>query len=397
MAKAIIQKPFKFRIFPSKAQSAKLDNTVNLCRELYNAALQERRDAYKLNRISLNYYDQANQLSEIKEIRDDLKNVHSQILQDVLKRIEKAFKAFFSRVKKGVKAGFPRFKGKNWFDSFCYPQTGFSLTGNKLNLSKIGKVKIKLSRAVVGKVKTLTIKNECGKWFAIFVVETAPEPLPKTGESVGLDAGISAFMTLSDGTEIDNFKYYEQSNPKLRLCQRRVARRKKGSHGRKKAVLLLKKTHQKIKNQRNDFQHKVSTRLVKAYDLIAIEKLSILGMSRGILSKQINDASWSSFFQKLKYKAESADKSVIEVNPKFTSQDCSACGNRVKKDLSVRVHHCLQCGLKIGRDRNAAINILRLGQMAEMSSSEKVSLKDITYQVAESVSLESPSLRRFSV
>ena len=132
-------------------------------------------------------------------------------------------------------------------------------------------------------------------------------------------------------------------------------------------------------------------------NLIAIEKLSILGMSRGILSKQINDASWSSFFQKLKYKAESADKSVIEVNPNFTSQDCSACGNRVKKDLSVRVHHCLQCGLKIGRDRNAAINILRLGQMAEMSSSEKVSLKDITYQVAESVSLESPSLRRFSV
>jgi len=332
-----------------------------------------------LNRISLNYYDQANQLSEIKRTNPEYKNVHSQVLQDVLKRLDKTFKAFFGRAKKG-QAGFPRFKGQNRFDSFCFPQSGFSLTGNKLTLSKIGTVKVKLSRIVQGKIKTLTIKNECGKWFAIFTVETNIAPLPKTGESVGLDAGISSFLTLSDGTQIDNFKYFEQSQKKLRVAQRSVARKKKGSHRRRKAVLQLKKIHQKITNQRNDFGHKVSTHLVKTYDLIAIEKLSVLGLSRGILSKQMNDIAIGNFFQKLKYKAESADKKLIEVRPHFTSQDCSSCGNRVKKDLSVRIHHCLQCGLTLDRDHNAAKNILALG----------LSVKDVTYQVAESVSLESP-------
>lgn len=290
MAKAIIQKAYKFRIFPSKAINAKLENSLNLCRELYNAALQERRDAWTINRININRFDQDKQLPEIKQTNPEYCGVHSQVLQDVLKRLDKSFQGFFRRIKANQKAGFPRFKGKNRFDSFCYAQSGFSLSGNKLQLSKIGKVKIKLSRDVIGKIKTLTIKQECEKWFAIFAVETSIEPLPKTGQSVGLDAGISALMTLSDGTEIDNFKYYEQSQKKLRIVQRSVSRKKKGSNRRRKAVLKLKKIHQKIKNQRNDFQHKVSTWLVKEFDLIAIEKLNILGMSRGILSKQVHDA-----------------------------------------------------------------------------------------------------------
>ncbi|MGI8638390.1 MAG: RNA-guided endonuclease InsQ/TnpB family protein [Pyrinomonadaceae bacterium] len=390
VATQIITKSFRFRICePSKIVQANLEQTLNLCRDLYNAALQERRDAYKLNRISINYYDQANQLSEIKSTNPEYKEVHSQVLQDVLKRLEKTFKAFFGRFKKG-QAGFPRFKGANRFDSFCFPQSGFSLTGNKLKLSKIGTVKIKLSRQIIGKVKTLTIKRECGKWFAVFTVETSVEPLEKTGESVGMDAGISAFLTLSDGTQIDNFKYYESTNKKLRVAQRSVARKKKGSNRRRKAVNQLRKIHQKIKNQRADFQHKVSTYLVKTYDVICIENLNVIGMSRGILSKQVLDASWSSFFDKLTYKVENTGKQLIKVSPNFTSQDCSSCGNRVKKDLSVRVHHCLQCGLVLDRDVNAAINIFRLGQMAETSSSEKISHKDVTYQVAESVSLESP-------
>ncbi len=391
-AKAIITKSFKFRISkPSKIVQERLEQTLDLCRGLYNGALQERIGAYKINQISLNYYTQANQLSDIKQTNPEYKDIHSQVLQDVLKRLDKTFKAFFSRVKKGVKAGFPRFKGQNWFDSFCYPQSGFSLTGNKLSLSKIGKVKIKLSRAVVGKVKTCTIKRECGKWFVIFTVETSIEPIEKTGESVGIDAGISSFMTLSDGTEIDNFKYYESTQAKLRVAQRRVSRRKKGSHRRRKAVLQLKKIHQKIKNQRADFQHKVSTYLVKIYDVICIEKLNILGMSRGILSKQIHDASWRSFFGMLDYKAENAGRQLIKVNPNYTSQDCSACGKRVKKDLSVRVHHCLVCGLVLGRDHNAAINIKRLGQESAMIPLQKVSHKDVKWAVAPCLSLESPT------
>ncbi len=393
MAKAIITKSFKFRISkPSKIVQERLEQTLYHCRQLYNGALQERIGAYKINQISLNYYDQANQLSDIKETNPEYKDIHSQVLQDILKRLDKTFKAFFSRVKKGVKAGFPRFKGQNRFDSFCYPQSGFSLTGNKLTLSKIGKVKIKLSRPVIGKVKTCQIKQECGKWFVILTVETACEPLPKTGEFVGIDAGISAFMTLSDGTEIDNWKYYESTQKRLRIAQRRIARRKKGSNRRRKAVLVLRKIHQKIKNQRSDFQHKVATYLVKTYDLICIEKLSILGMSRGILSKQIHDASWSSFFQKLEYKAENAGKELVKVNPNYTSQDCSRCGARVKKDLSVRVHHCLQCGLILDRDHNAAINIKRLGQESAMIPLQKVSHKDVKWAVAPCLSLESPSI-----
>lgn len=362
-ASPIITKSFKFRISkPSKIVQERLAQTIYLCRFLYNSALQERIGAYKERRISLNYYDQANQLKEIKGFCPEYTNVHSQILQDVLKRLDKTFKAFFGRIKKGEKPGFPRFKGQNFFDSFCYPQSGFSLSGDKLTLSKIGKVKIKLSRSVIGKIKTCTIKREIDKWFVIFTIETSAESLPKTGQSVGLDMGISAFATLSDGTQIDNFKYYESTQKKLRTAQRRVAGRKKGSHRRRKAVILLRKIHQKIKNQRNDFQHKISTYLVKTYDLIVSENLSILGLSRGVLSKQVHDASWSSFFDKLAYKVENTGKQLLKVSPHYTSQDCSTCGERVKKDLSVRVHHCLKCGLTLDRDENAAINILALGQ-----------------------------------
>ncbi len=384
MAENSITRSFKFRIFPSKTQSQKLEQTLNLCRDLYNSGLQERRDAYQLNRISLNYFDQANQLSEIKKTNPEYTLVHSQVLQDVLKRLDKSFQGFFRRIKSKQIAGFPRFQGLNRYDSFCYPQSGFSLTGNKLTLSKLGKLKIKLSCEIIGKVKQCRIKQECGKWFVIFTVETATQPLPKTGKSIGLDVGISSFATLSDGIQIDNFKYYESTNKKLRVAQRSVARKSalSGSNRRRKAVLKLRKIHQKIKNQRNDFQHKVSTYLVKEFDLIVIEKLSILGMSRGILSKQVNDAAWSSFFDKLRYKAECAGRDLKEVNPNRTSQACSQCSTIVKKDLSVRVHHCLQCGLILDRDINAAKNILALGQ----------SVKDVKWAVAPCLSLESPSI-----
>jgi len=393
MSKTIIS--YKFRISqPSKTVQERLEQTLHLCKDLYNAALQERRDAWKLIRINITRFDQDRQLPEIKQTNPEYKDVHSQVLQDVLKRLDKSFQSFFRRVKQGVKAGFPRFKGKNWFDSFCYAQSGFSLSGNKLKLSKIGTVKLKLSRQIIGKVKTCQIKREIGKWFVIFTVETLPEPLEKTGESVGLDVGISSFLALSDGTQIDNFKYYEKSQKKLRVAQRSVARRRKGNR-RRKAVNQLRKIHQKIKNQRNDFQHKVSTYLVKTYDFIAIEKLNLLGLSRGILAKQMNDVAIGNFFNMLRFKAENAGRQVVEVPCAYTSQDCSGCGNRVKKDLSVRIHYCLVCNLKIDRDENAAINILNigLGQNTENKSvpSHRGSLKDLTWAVAPCVSLESTS------
>lgn len=380
MANQIVTKSYKFRISkPSKAVQERLETTLYLCRDLYNCALQERRDAYRLNNISLNYYDQANQLKEIKDTNPEYKDVHSQVCQDVLKRLEKSFQGFFRRIKQGVKAGFPRFKGKNFFDSFCYTQSGFSLSGNKLTLSKIGTVKIKLSREVKGCVKQCRIKKEINNWFVIFTVETNIEPLPKTGKQIGIDVGIENFANLSDGTQIDNWKYYEQSQKKLRVAQRSVSRKKKGSNCRRKAVLKLRKIHQKIKNQRADFQHKLSTMLVREFDLIAIEKLNILGLSKGILSKQIHDVSWSSFFGMIRYKAENAGKELKEVNPNYTSQTC-LCGHREKKTLAVRWHHCLQCGLSIHRDILSAKIILSLGLSGET----------LTYRNTDRVVSESP-------
>lgn len=358
-----VLKAYKFKV--KKANRKVLDNldsTLDLCRELYNAGLAERRDAWRLNRITIGYLEQANQLSEIKEVRQDLKNSHSQILQDVLKRLDKTFKAFFSRVKKGVaKVGFPRFQGKNRYDSFTFPQSGFSLTGNKLTLSKIGTLTLRLSRKIVGKVKTLTIKKELNSWFAIFTVEVESESLGKTGQVVGIDIGIKSFAVFDDGQMINNPKFYESTQKQLRRFQRSISRKKKDSQSRRKAVLKLKKLHLRIKNLRHEFLHQETTKLIKKFDVICIEKLNIKGLAKGILAKQVNDASWSKFFNLLNYKAANADKKVVEVKSCGTSQICSNCLIEVPKDLSVRIHHCRNCGLVLDRDTNAAKNILRLG------------------------------------
>lgn len=370
-------KAYRFKIRrPSKTIVAKFEQHLLLCRELYNSALRERIDAYKINQVSITYQDQQNQLPEIKEVREDLNLVYSQVLQDALKRLDKTFKAFFSRVKKGdKKAGFPRFKGKNRYDSFTFPQAigCFRLEENNLYLSKIGKVKIHLSQNILGKVKTCTIKKEIDSWFVIFTVETEREILPKIGQAVGIDAGIENFMTLSNGEQIENFKYFEASQKELRRKQRSVSRKKKGSASRKKAIVQLKKTHQKIKHQRTDFAHKLSTRLVKEFDVIAIEDLNIKAISKGILSKQIHDVAWNSFFQKLTYKAENAGKKLIKVNPNGTSQTC-ICGETVKKDLSVRHHKCLKCGYSNHRDIVSSQVILKRAGHTLLASTKAVGL-----------------------
>ncbi len=285
-------------------------------------------------------------------------------MQNVLKRVDLAFQGFFSRVKKGVKAGFPRFRSLNRYDSFTFPQSGFLLTGNKLTLSKIGSVKIKLSRAIIGKVKTCQIKRECGRWFVIFTVETSIEPLPKTGESVGLDVGVSAFATLSDGAIIENPRFAESLQKSLRIAQRSVSRKKKGGNNRRKAVLKLRKIHQKIKNCRADFQHKAARYLVNNYDVICIEKLKVSNMLKNhCLARVIADVSWSSFFHILENKAVEAGRELIKVTPNFTSQTCSSCGHCEKANRKTQADFvCLKCSHNENADENAAINILRLGK-----------------------------------
>jgi putative transposase len=361
---ASIIKAYKFRILnPSKIVQERLAQTLRLCKDLYNGALQERRDAYQINRISINYTAQAAQLFEIKTTNAEYKEIHSQVLQNVLKRVERAFDGFFRRIKTKQKAGFPRFKSQSRYDSFTFPQSGFNLSENKLTVSKIGKVKIKLSRKIQGKVKTCQIKREIDKWFVIFTVETLPEEgLPKTGKTVGIDAGIAAFLTLSDGTQIENNRFYESTQKKLRIVQRSVARKRRGGQKRKKAVLKLRQLHQKIKNQHADFRHKVSTYLIKTFDVICIEKLNLAGLTKGRLAKQMHDISIGNFFNILRYKAENADKKLIEIPAAYTSQTCHACGHCEKANRQSQADfECLKCRHKNNADVNAAKNILRLG------------------------------------
>ena len=353
------RKTFKFRLYPNRPQREKLAATLDVCRELYNAGLQERIEAWK-RRTPVRVFDQINQLPDIKAVRLDVAGVFSQVLQDTLRRLDQTYKAFFGRVKRGQKAGFPRFKGRNRYDSFTYPQSGFELNG-RLQLSKIGNLKIKQHRDIEGDIKTLTIRREAGNWYACFSVEYEPKHLPENGDAIGLDMGLQNFATRSDSKPIPNHKFYQQAQAKLRRAQRKVARRKnKKSQRRRKAILLLQKAHQHVANQRKDFQHQEAYKLVRDFGTIVVEDLHVKGLSGGMLAKSVHDVGWSSFTAMLRYKAENAGRQLIEVDPRYTSQECPRCHAIEKKTLSERVHRC-DCGLTMGRDHAAALVILGRG------------------------------------
>jgi putative transposase len=349
------QRQYKYRLYPNHQQRSRLLATVETCRHLYNDALQERIDAYKTCRKRINYYDQANQLPGCKAVCPEMVSVYSQVLQDVLRRLDKTYKAFFRRGH-----GFPRFKPTTRYTSFTYPQSGFSVSGGTLKMSGIGNVNIKLHRSLVGQVKTLTVKNENGRWYACFACEVPAEPLPASEYAIGIDVGLESFATFSDGEVIENPRWYQQAQRKLRVAQRKVSRRQKGSNRRHKAVQLLRRVHQYIFNQRNDFQHKLSRELVSYYGAIFVEDINIKGLARGMLAKSVLDAGWSSFIAKLAYKAESAGRWLVKVDARGTSQRCP-CGKPVPKKLADRFHKCSRCGLTTTRDHAAALEILRLG------------------------------------
>jgi putative transposase len=352
-------KAFKYKLEPTKAQVAKLTWTLERCRELYNAGLENRITAYKKAGVSMNYHSQAVSLPEVKEVRPEYNDVHSQVLQDVLKRLDKAYQAFFRRVKRGAKAGFPRFQGKYRFDSFSYPQYKQVPTEKSVYLPKIGNVKIRLSRPIEGKVKTCTVKRDaCGDWFVIFTCEVEAKLLRQTGQTIGIDLGLIHIITPSEGKKTEARKYFSKAEKALRKAQRRLARRKKGSVRREKARRLVAKLHRKVQRQRLDFLHKLSTDLIKVNDVIQIEDLNIKGLASGMLAKRVNDAAWGTLTQMLDYKAEYAGRQVVRVDPRYTSQDCSNCGHRSgKKPLHIRKWVCENCGSIHDRDVNAAKNI----------------------------------------
>ena len=349
------RKTFKYRLYPNRKQRESLLATLDVCRDLYNDALQERREAWKLCRKSISFAMQSAQLPACKEVDAPMRGVYSQVLQDVLHRVDKTYKAFFRRGN-----GFPRFKGKGWFDSFAYPQLGFSVEGSQVSLSKIGNVKIKLHRPLAGEVKTLTLKNENGKWYACFSCIVDAEPLTANDSTVGIDVGLESFAVTSDAEIIDNPRWYRAAQKALRRKQRHVSRCTKRSGGWKRACQSVAKLHRHVFNQRNDFQHKVSRDFVNNYGFIAVEDLNVKGLAGGMLAKSVHDASWASFIAKLRYKAESADRQLVKVNPRGTSQQCP-CGAPVPKKLWDRLHECKECGLKTTRDHASALEILRRG------------------------------------
>ena len=369
-----MRKTYFYKARINKHTQANCNRCLNICRTLYNLALEQRISVFRQYRKSISVYEQMLQLPELKEAFPEFKLVGSQCLQDVLQRVDRAFQGFFQRVKakNNGKAGFPRFKSKNRFHSFTLKQTGWRVVGRYLYIKNIGRFKLFLSRPIEGVIKTIIIKRtSTGKWFVAFSCEHVPEKVyPETAAEVGIDVGINHFLVDSLGNKKENPKYFRQSEKLLRRRQRSLSRKKKGSNRRAKARILVAKAHERTVNQRKDFLHKLANYYIEAFDSIYVEDLKIKNMVRNrYLSKSIADSSWSMFFNLLSYKAEEAGRKVIKVPSRDTSQICSQCGKTVPKSLSVRVHRCPFCNIVLDRDHNASINILRAGQALQALTS----------------------------
>lgn len=387
-------KAYKYRLYANKATTDKLQWVLDRCRELYNAALSERKEAWRMAGESIDYYKQKRDLVEIKEsIRPEYQDIASHVLQDVILRVKRAYDNFFRRVKNGETPGYPRFQGRNRYDSFTYPDgAGWKLdavmrpadkkgvVSVKLHLSKLGTVKLHLHRNMGGTIKTLAIKREGEHWYAVFTCEIGkPDALPVSYEDVGIDLGVTHFAALSNGEFIDNPRHYRKAEKHLKKVQEALSRKKRGSHRGNKAVQAVAKAHRRIRNQRQDFLHKQSRLLVNRYQIIAFEDLQVANLlkrpkpkqdeetgqylpngaaAKAGLNKSISDAGWSQCVQLCIYKAAWAGRTLVQIDPRYTSQICSGCGAVVKKELDERWHSC-ECGCEFDRDTNAAINILR--------------------------------------
>jgi len=376
-----MKKTFKYRLLGNRQAFGNADRWLKLCRNLYNVALEQRISTYRQNRGCISCYDQINQLPDLKVAFPEYSEVGSQVLQEVLERLDKAYKAFFRRVKGKEKAGFPRFRGRDRYDSFTLKQAGWKLDGKYLSIRNVGRFKLRLSREIEGVIKTVTIRREAtGKWYVCFSCDQVPErKLEPSTDTIGIDVGIKSFLVDSEGNKVDNPQYFRQSEKLLRRRQRMLFRRERGSTGRRKARVLVAKAHEKVRNQRRDFLHKIANHYIKNYGEICLEDLNIRGMVRNHkLAKSISDASWGQFNELLNHKAEEAGRKVVWV-PRFepSSKRCSECGaiNQELK-LSDRQWVCKECGVLHDRDYNAAKNILRAGQ----------ALQEPTYAVTQSVS-----------
>jgi putative transposase len=374
-----LRKTYQFRLYPTSGQIKVLQEWLGLCCDVYNAALDERRSAYRMAGISLSYAHQCAELPACKEVRPELGEVPAQVLQDAVKRVDRAYDDFFRRVEQGQKPGFPRFKSRFRYASLTFKQYENSFTvlpGNQkhkatLVLAKLGQIKMVMHRAIKGTPKTAIVKcTPTGKWYVSISVEVEREEvqrkrLPACAEEVGLDVGLKTFAYLSTGEEIPNPRFFRAEEAALARAQRNLSKAPKGSRERKKKRKVVARVHERISNRRTNFIDQQVASLIKRFGLLAVEALVVRNMVKNPkLAKSIADVSWSMFFTRPLDKAEEAGREVVRVNPAYTSQTCSACGHRQPMPLSVRVYDCPQCGLVLHRDHNGSLNILAEGLSA---------------------------------
>lgn len=372
----IILKTFEFRLRENRTFVEECERTLNGCRFLYNCALEQRIGLYAQTGKGIGFVEQSRQLTDARNALPEVAAVYRDIQADVLKRLDKAFDAFFRRLKSGDAPGFPRFKGRDRYDSFgCArrERDPFPIKGDKLTMPGIGTCRVRLSRGIgeMGRCRFVRILRRADGWYVQLVCEMAkPAPLAATGKAVGIDVGIESFATLSTGEQVENPRFIEKAAKKLAWAQRRLSCKTKGSANRRKARKKVALRYLKIVRARRHFHYQTALRIVRAFDFIAVEDLNVKGLAGGMLAGSVASVAWGAFLLILAAKAEEAGRQVEKVDPRYTSQDCSGCGARERKLLSQREHVCTGCGLVAHRDHNAAINILNkaLGQRVPEST-----------------------------
>ena len=353
---------YRYRLLPTKQQHRALEAILESQRQLYNAALEERIDAYRKANVTRTYFDQTKALTEWRQDDTDASALPVVLQRATLKRLDEAYKGLFRRVKSGDKPGFPRFRGKGWFNSFGFREfCGVSMQAGQLRFKGMpGALRVHLHRPIPAEavIRSCVFRRDVKGWTVGFAAALLTPPLRRGARAVGVDLGITTFAALSDGAVIPSLRAARMAERRLRTAQRARARKKRGSKGRGKARIGVRRCHAATVRRRANQLHQASARLVRDYDVIAIEALLVKGLARSSLAKDVHDASWAKFISFLRYKAEKAGTRLIEVDPRNTTQDCSGCGARVPKELHNRLHECPHCRLSIDRDLNAARNIL---------------------------------------